>query len=409
MTGSRTARSAHFDPTSGASGDMILGALVDAGAPVEEVHRLLSTLPLPAFRIEANEVRVQGFRAIRLTVEVPHEHVHRHLADVERILDAGALPERVRERARTVFRRLAEAEGRVHGIAVERVHFHEVGALDSIVDIVGSAAALEILGVDEVSFSRLHDGTGTVRTAHGEVPVPVPAVVELTRDLPLVRVDVHGELLTPTGAAFLTGLGRFDPTPSLRGERVGVSTGTKEVPGRPNLLRVTLGTRDAAPTAWWESDEVEVVETNVDDMTPEMIAHVLERSKSWGAVDAFVTPCLMKKGRPGHQLTFLAPPEASDRLVEAILRETSTFGLRRRRERRAILRRREREVATPWGPVRVKVGELSEGRVRAAVEFESCREIALRQGRPIAEVFRDVEARIRTFDFVDRAAPPGSP
>lgn len=395
-TAARTPRTAHFDPISGASGDMILGALLDAGAPLEEVRRLLATLPLPPFRLEAKETRVQGFRATRVTIEVPHEHVHRHLSHIEKILREGALPERARENAIRVFRCLAEAEGRVHGIAPEKVHFHEVGALDSILDIAGSAIALDLLDIETVTFSTLHDGSGTARTAHGEVPVPVPAVLELTNGLPLVRVDVPGELLTPTGAAFLTTLGRFTPATTLVAERVGVACGSKEIPGRPNLLRVTLAKAAAAATVpWWDSDEVVVLEANVDDLTPEALGYVLDRAVTAGAIDAFIVPCTMKKGRPGHLVALLASPENADRATAFLLRETSTFGVRRSRSDRAILRRASAEVSTPWGPVRVKIGSLGEGRPRLTVEFESCREIAERTGQPLHEVEREIQSHVR--------------
>jgi uncharacterized protein (TIGR00299 family) protein len=396
-------RVAHFDATTGAAGDMILGALIDAGAPLDEIRAALSTLPLPAFRIEATEVRHRGFRALRLAVDAPDETDHRHLPDVKKVLAAGELPRPVLAAAVRVFERLAEAEARSHGIPLEKVHFHEVGAADAILDIAGSALALHLLGVDDVTFSPLALGTGEVATAHGLIPVPVPAVLELTRGVPTVRTDVPFELLTPTGAAILTTLGRPAADVPIVAERVGVSCGSRELPDRPNLLRVTLGTsaRSAGPNDRipWEADEVVVLETNLDDMSPEILPAVLEDLLAAGALDAFLTPVLMKKGRPGHLLTVLVEESAAEKIAALLFRETTTFGLRRSKQPRWKLARESREIETPWGPLRVKVGDLGGGRKRVTPEFESCRAIADRTGRPLLEVYRAVEEHIRSIEW----------
>jgi hypothetical protein len=398
-------RIAHFDPVTGASGDMILGALIDAGAPIEAVREGLRTLPVPEFVLEAEEVRHHGLRALRLRMEVPDEKKHRHLPEIVRILRAGRLSPAVTESALRVFDRLAAAEARAHGVPVEKVHFHEVGALDAILDIAGAALALELLGVRRVTYSALRVGTGEVDTAHGRMPVPVPAVVELTRGVPIVRTDIPMEILTPTGAALLTTLGRpADSTPFV-GEAVGVACGTRELPGRPNLLRVTVGTMAAAggadggSAADWEQDEVVVLETNLDDMTPEMIPAVIEDLLAAGALDAFVTPVLMKKGRPGHLLTALAEPGAAEKVAALLFRETTTFGIRRRSSPRWKLARELREVESPWGPLRVKIGHLPGGTVRVTPEYESCRAIADRTGMPLIEAYRAAEAHIRSIDW----------
>lgn len=397
-------RIAHFDPVTGASGDMILGALVDAGAPLEEIHRALATLPLPEFRLEAREVRHRGMRVTQLTVEVPDEAEHRHLPEIVRVLRAGRLSAPVVERSLRVFQRLAEAEARAHGISVEEVHFHEVGALDALVDVAGSALALEMLGVQRVTFSPLRVGTGEVRTAHGVLPVPVPAVLELTRGVPIVRTEIPGEILTPTGAALLTTWGRPSGPEPFVTETVGVACGQRELPDRPNLLRVCLG-RSAAPAAAgepplpWEHDEIVVLETNLDDMTPEMLPSVVEELLSAGALDAWVTPVLMKKGRPGHLISALVEEGAAEAVARVLLRETTTFGVRRHRCARWKLARELREVETPWGPLRVKLGDLGGGNVRVTAEYESCRAIADRTGRPLVEVYRDVEEHIRSIKW----------
>lgn len=392
---------AHFDPLSGASGDMILGALIDAGAPVKEIESQLRTLPLPPFEFVNEETRRQGFRARRVEFKVPEQKTHRHLAEIERILEAGELPDAVRSDSLKIFRRLADAEARVHGIQAAQVHFHEVGALDAILDVVGCAAALHSLRIDKMTFSDLHDGIGSVMTAHGELPIPVPAVLELTRGMPIVRVNVRAELLTPTGAAFLTTLGHHQTTTTLRADRVGVSAGSREIPERANVLRVTIGREKASLSSlWWQEDEVEILETNLDDMSPEVLAEVSRRALDMGALDVFIVPCMMKKGRPGHLLTVLSPPELARELISLLLRETTTFGIRRRSSSRAILRRATSEVPTQWGPVRIKIGDLGTTAPRIVPELDSCREISERFGVSLHEVFEEVREQIRRFEYV---------
>jgi uncharacterized protein (TIGR00299 family) protein len=391
---------AHFDPITGASGDMILGALVDAGAPIERIRDEIEKLGLPHVRIEAVEVRHRGMRAIRMTIEVPDEKNHRHLPEIESILERAPLSNVVRERARRVFARLAEAESRAHGIPLERVHFHEVGALDAIVDVVGASVALELLAIEAVTFSPLRVGTGEVDTAHGRMPVPVPAVLELTKGVPIVRTDIPFEILTPTGAAILTTWGEVAMPGAFVTDAVGVSCGSRELPDRPNLLRVSIGNRAATRAHSWETDEVVVLETNLDDMNPEVLPAVLEDALAAGALDAFLTPVLMKKGRPGHVLTVLCTEDASAAIADLLFRETTTFGIRRATHARWKLARETRELATPWGPVRVKVGDLGGGGTRVVPEFESCRAIADRTGRPLLEVYGDVERHIRSTEWV---------
>jgi uncharacterized protein (TIGR00299 family) protein len=405
-------RTAHFDPVTGAAGDMILAALIDAGAPLPEIRRLLLSLPLPEFSLEVEEVRSGGLRALRLALDLPKEHTHRRLGDIKRILAAGDLPPAVEEAALAVFRRLAEAEARVHGVAAGDVHFHEVGALDAIVDIVGCATALDLLEVGSVTFSPLRVGSGEVRAAHGLLPVPVPAVVELTRGFPVVRTDIEGEILTPTGAAILTALGRPAAGEAIVTEDVGVGAGSRELAGRPNVLRVIVGraaARAHPPRAGaaassqdlpWEEDEVVVLETNLDDMSPEVLPRVLEKALAAGARDAFLTPLLMKKGRPAHLLTILVEPAKAEVLAQLVLRETSTFGLRRHTCSRWMLRREIREMESPWGPIRVKIGHLGGGQLRITPEYESCREVADRFGIPLLEVLREAEQLIRSSEWI---------
>jgi pyridinium-3,5-bisthiocarboxylic acid mononucleotide nickel chelatase len=402
-------RIAHFDATTGASGDMILAALLDAGLSIDDLRRDLATLPVPPFRLDAEEVRSGGLRARRLVLEIPDEARHRHLPEIVEILRGGRLPERSLRNAERIFARLADAEARSHGIRPEDVHFHEVGALDAILDIAGACVAFERLGVEEITFSPLHVGSGEVESAHGRIPVPVPAVLELTRGVPIVRTGIAAELLTPTGAAILTTLGRPVGAVPIVGEVVGVGAGVRELPGRPNVLRVTLGTAPSASgrpapgegaAAAWQSDEVQVLETNLDDMSPEALPTVLERLLAAGARDAFLTPVLMKKGRPGHLLTVLVDEDVAPAVAAVLFRETTTFGIRKVPATRWTLARESREVASPWGPVRVKVGRLGDGALRVAPEYESCREIADRTGTPLLEVYREVEELIRKTEWM---------
>ena len=399
-----SSRVAHFDAFSGAAGDMIVAALVDAGAPIEGIRSAIATLALPGVDVDVEEVRSRGFRALRLKVDAPHEHRHRGLSDVKSILRAGRLPAAALQASERVFERLADAEARCHGTSVEKVHFHEVGALDAIVDIVGAAVALHLLDVQEVTFSALHVGGGEVSAAHGRLPVPPPAVLELTKGVPIVREDGVGELLTPTGAAILTTLGRPAPGTPFVAESVGAGAGTRELPDRANVLRVSVGrfaaTRAAAGP--WEADEVVVLETNLDDMSPEALPNVLERALAAGALDAFLTPVLMKKGRPAYVLTLLAEPSRAAEIADVVFRETSTFGIRRTTCPRWKLARESREIASPWGPVRIKVGDLGSGRLRVAPEYESCREIADRTGVPLRDVYREIERLLR-----ETVAAPG--
>jgi uncharacterized protein (TIGR00299 family) protein len=393
-------RTAHFDVSSGAAGDMIVAALVDAGVPVGELRAALATLPLPTFQLDVEEVRSGGFRALRLRLDLPHEHAHRNLAEVKGILRGGKLPAEAIRDAERVFDRLADAEAKVHGVPVDRVHFHEVGALDAIVDVAGACTALRWLGVTGVTYTPLTVGGGSVQSAHGKLSVPPPAVVELTRGVPVIRENVDAELLTPTGAALLTTLGRPAPAEPFVTEATGVGAGRRDLKDRANVLRVSVG-RYVAPAetvraaGTWETDEVVVLETNVDDMSPELLPHVLERALASGALDAFLTPVLMKKGRPGHLLTVLAEPEHASALAALLFRETTTLGIRRTRCPRWKLAREMQEVASPWGPVRVKVADLGDGKTRVTPEYESCRAIAERTGVPLREVYEAVERVLR--------------
>ncbi len=386
------ARIAYFDCFSGASGDMILGALVDAGLPLEDLRAALSALPLDGYSLESERVTRAGLTATKVHVyrdEAPQPH--RTLADVLDILAAPELLETDRERAGRIFRALAEAEGRVHGVSALDVHFHEVGAVDAIVDITGAVIGLRLLGIDEVYVSPMPVGAGTVRAAHGVLPVPAPATLELltAAGAPLRpgTGEPRMELVTPTGAAILTTLGRFE-RPAMTLSRSGTGAGGRDLPDRPNVLRVWLGetdTREAVRTML-------LAETNVDDMPGELFGHALERLFAAGAADVWFTPIQMKKDRPAVMLSVLCRPELEDAVVAALLRETTTLGVRVREVRRHEAARERFDFASTLGPATVKVKRLPDEPPRVAPEYDVCRALAAASGLPLIEVYRIVTA-----------------
>ena len=369
---------AHFDCVSGIAGDMTLAALVSAGWPADELLGLPARLKLAGVGIEITAVRRGPFAATHVNVRSSEKQPHRHLHHVDAILDRADVPAGVRERAKAVFRRLAEAEAEVHGSTVEKVHFHEVGAVDAIVDITGALLGLEALGVATVSASPLPLGRGFVDSEHGRIPVPAPATALLLRGAPIYGGPVDAELVTPTGAALLMTLAeQWGDPPALRLVGVGTGAGTREFPGHPNILRLLLGERAALGVA---ERTVAVLETAVDDENPQLLAAALGRLLAQGALDAMVAPVTMKKGRSGLWLVVVCEPADARRLAESVLSQTSTLGVRVREERRIELARRVLQVETMFGPVQVKVASLPDGADRAMPEFESVLEVAERSG-----------------------------
>ncbi len=385
---------AYFDCYSGASGDMLLGSLLDAGLQLEHLESDLARLNLGGYRLEAQRVTRQGLTGTHLHVLLDNsERPARHLSTVERIITQSGLPERVQERSLAVFRRLAQAEATVHGVEIEEVHFHELGAVDTLVDVVGFVCALERLGVEAVFASPLAVGWGTVQTEHGLLPVPAPATLNLLAQAgaptyagPDTAGSVPGapanvELLTPTGAVLLTQFASFEQ-PAMRMQATGSGFGSRQLPW-PNMVRVWLGeVADKAP----EHDEVIELTCNLDNVTGEVLGFVMERLLQAGALDVWYTPIQMKKNRPAVQLSLLAQPEDADALAVLVLRETPTLGLRRQRWSRAKAARATREVDTPWGIVRVKIKSLAGEVISAAPEYEDCAAIAAQAGIALAEV-----------------------
>lgn len=380
-------RMLYLDCAGGAAGDMVLCALTEAADCAGLIDRLPEMLGFADLTIDWPGGRRGGFAARRLTVGFDHDaHPHhRNLADVEAVIDGVELPPTVALAAKAVFRTLAEAEGEVHGMSAETVHFHEVGAVDAIVDVVGACLALDQLAVDEIVCSSLPMGSGTVDCAHGTMPLPAPAVAAMLPGVPVHPAGVEGETVTPTGAALVTTFAhRFGAMPAMTVEAVGIGGGTMERPGLPNVLRAFVGEIDE-PAGIGETDHI-VVECNVDDLDPRVLPVVIEHLLDSGALDASVTPIVMKKGRPGHLLTALAPTAALDAVVSVLLRETTSLGCRSTPVTKHHLGRRMGTVKTPWGPVAVKFA-LADGRIlRQVPEFEDCAELARSTGVPVRDI-----------------------
>jgi len=384
MTAATAPTTAWFHCFAGIAGDMALGALVDAGADLEEVCALLRRIPVGGWKIDAQPVLRGGIAATRLVVHTAESPVVRTYAHITGLIDEARLPDRVRDRAQATFLALAQTEGRLHRRPPEQVHFHEVGGLDAIVDIVGTCAALETMGVDRVCASPVATGTGMVRSAHGVLPNPAPAVVELLRGAPTYGRDIAYELTTPTGAAILTTVvQQWIEQPVMTIERIGHGAGRREFVEQPNLLRLFVGTAATAP----QSDQVWMLETNLDDLPAEVIGYCYDLLLAAGALDVFGTPIFMKKNRPGVLLSVLAPETKLAELEEILFRETATFGIRRYPVTRNKLNRRPCTVSTPWGPLRGKLG-WQEGRPPIfAPEYEDCARVARQHAVPLREVY----------------------
>ncbi|AJE02206.1 nickel pincer cofactor biosynthesis protein LarC [Geobacter pickeringii] len=380
----------YFDCFAGIAGDMAVAALIDLGVPFEVVRAAVASLPLPhsSYSLAVEKTSRKGIAATRFVVRVEEHQPHRHYADIAAMIEESPLAPGVKEKAQRIFFRLAEAEAKVHGVEIGRVHFHEVGAVDSIADIVAAAAAIDYLGIDAIHASPLPLGSGFVESAHGRLPVPAPATAELLRGIPVHGAAGAGERVTPTGAAILAALATgFGPVPAMTVAAVGSGAGSRDFDDLPNVVRAFLGESGAG----LDRDEVQVIETHIDDMNPELLGYVLERLLEEGALDAAFAPLQMKKNRPGVRLTVVAPPERLESLAGLILRETTAIGVRTYPVQRVKLRREIEERQTSLGPVRVKVLRDGEGLVRVAPEYEECRRIAAERGMPLAEVYRIVE------------------
>jgi len=384
----------YLDCTAGISGDMTVGALLDLGVPLAYLEAELAKLSLPAgsYALSIQRTERHHLPALAFEVAVHDHHTHRHYGAIEAMIAESKLNDGVKQCARKIFRCLAEAEAIVHQVPVEEVHFHEVGAVDSIVDIVGTAICLDYLSVEQVHVSALPLGGGFVETAHGRLPVPAPATAELLKGLAVHGDCGPGERVTPTGAAIVAALAvGCGPQPVMRLERIGSGAGSKDFDDCPNILRAFLGKRGVAA----DDGQVVVAETNIDDSTPEVLGFVMERLLEEGALDVFFTPIQMKKNRPAVQLSFLCRPERLDHLARLVLSETSAIGLRHYAADRVVLERRVAELPTTFGPVRFKQVYDGGRLVRSAPEFEDCRRIARERGMACREVMEQLTAEAR--------------
>jgi uncharacterized protein (TIGR00299 family) protein len=386
-------RIAYFDCFSGIAGDMILGALVGCGLDIEDLRSDLAGLALDGFRLEHRQVRRGALGAVKVDVVVDEiGHPHRGLEDIRKVLEESHLPDGVAEQAGRVFKRLVEAEGSVHGVPADEVHLHDVGAVDAIVDVVGACAGLQRLGIDKVLCSSLNVGGGTVQSAHGELPVPAPATAYLLRGAPVYSRGPQIELVTPTGAALMATLAEsYGPWPEMVLDAVGYGAGDHELDGMANILRLAIGDHSgphsgSGSEGAGHAGPVSVIETNLDDITPQILGSVIPRLLDAGALDAYTVPIFMKKNRPGVQLTVLSPTEHVELLADLIFRETTTLGLRTFPVKRHELRRRHEDVDTPWGRVRVKVAKLGESVVSSTPEYEDCEAISRTHGVPLKQV-----------------------
>lgn len=377
----------YFDAFSGISGDMTVGALLDAGADWQELEDALKSLNLGAsFRVE--KTRRKGISASKFTVESAGEKKHRHLPHIEKIIMAGELSERAQKNALAVFQRLGEAEAKSHSVPIEKVHFHEVGAVDSICDIVGACVALDSLEIEEVCSSRINVGSGTVDTEHGVLPVPAPATTELLRDCPIYSAGPETELTTPTGAALIKTLATcFGRVPAVRVLCQGFGAGEKDFPTQPNVLRVLLGERQNTS----EAIVVSVLEANIDDSTPQVLGYAMERLLAAGALDVTLTPIFMKKNRSASMISVIAPPECAEEMTGILFAETSTLGVRIVEAQRRVLARNSAEVETAYGPVRVKYTDIGS----FAPEYEDCRKAATERGIPLRTVIAEATDAFR--------------
>jgi uncharacterized protein (TIGR00299 family) protein len=379
----------YFDCVAGASGDMILGSLVALGAPLAEIDRRLRALPLDGFTLSEGRVERHGFEALQLRVQARETKTHRHFTEIRRLLTEAKLPDRVLRRALGTFEILGRAEAAAHQVPIEKVHFHEVGAIDAIVDITGTAWALELLEVDRCFASVVPQGRGFTRAAHGVLPIPAPATLRILEGVPVAMTEIEAELTTPTGAALLRALCDTigDPV-GIRPSRIGIATGTLDLKERPNVLRAVLG----EPLASEGAGSVEVLETTIDDMNPQLYGHLTESLFESGAVEVFLTPVQMKKGRPGVLVTALCDPRVSPAVAARLFAESSTIGVRVRREGRIELRRSVTEIETPVGRLRVKTIVLPSGEERRVPEYDDLKRVASATGRPLIEVMEEVRA-----------------
>lgn len=383
----------YIDCFSGISGDMLLGAFVDVGLDPQLLIDLPAKMNLPQVEIKITKKIKAGINATKVDVIYPKEHAHRHLSDIVKIINAGKISEETKILAKKIFHRLAEAEAEVHGVTVEEIHFHEVGALDAIIDITGSALAYNTLNLEKAFVSPVSVGGGMVKIAHGLYPVPAPATAYMLSGFEIKHGPVDKELVTPTGAAILSTLteGTENLIPSYTANSIGYGAGTLEFDSVPNVLRLTIGNVDKAK---YDFDKTSQIEFNVDDMNPQIFPYLIEKVMEAGAVDAYVTPIIMKKGRPGHLFTIAYPERRGQKIFDVIFNETTTIGLRVIKTERTKLKRKSYIADTSFGKVKVKETITSIGVKRVLPEYEECKRLAKEITRPLKDIQQELVAEL---------------
>ena len=386
---------AYFDCFSGISGDMTLGALVDAGCDLQLLRAYLAGLQVSGWAISAEKVWKNGVSATSVRVLTEDQSKHRSLSAILEILEASNLSDTVKENATAIFRRLGEAEASVHGVPPGRIHFHEVGAVDAIVDIVGACIGFETLGIQRFACSPLNVGGGTAKMAHGILPVPAPATAKLLQGKPTYANGVQKELVTPTGAAIVSTLcDTFGPQPPMSVSAIGYGAGSADLDGQPNVVRIMLGESTEKVVPGFD-EEISIVEANLDDMNPQIYGYFLEKALGAGALDVYTTPVQMKKNRPGTLLTLLCKPQDASALISLIFAETTTFGVRSYAAQRRTLPRESVSVHTKFGDVRIKLSRINGHIRRVAPEFEDCRKLATEKNVPLHQV---IDEAVRAFE-----------
>ncbi len=379
---------AYFDCFSGVSGDMILGALIDAGLGLEELEEELGKLGISGYKLRTEKTVRKGISGTKFSVSIDERNVDRSLKDIVEILDCSGLDDGIKASGKKVFRELAVVEAKVHNKDIEKIRFHEVGGLDSVIDVIGSLIGIKKLGIEAVHSSKFRVGRGFIECEHGTIPVPAPATLELLKEIPVCSNDIQAELVTPTGIAILKNLSKsFGVMPEMKIEKIGYGAGSRELE-IPNLLRVCVGEINAQE---YEKDEAILIETNLDNMNPEFFDYTCEMLLKQGALDVFMTPVYMKKNRPGTMLSVLATPDKLDEVVSTIFAETTTLGVRIHSVERKKLVREVVPVKTRFGEMKVKVSKAGGEVKNIAPEYEDCRKIALKQGIPLKDVYEEVK------------------
>jgi uncharacterized protein (TIGR00299 family) protein len=394
---------AYLDCSSGISGDMFLAALLDAGVELDRLRAELAKIDMGTYEFTQGRVMRKGLAGNHVEIMIPEKQPHRHLSHIEKMIGAAAIDNAVKTRALQVFRRLGEAEAKLHNQPIEKIHFHEVGAVDAIIDILGVCLGLGMLGKPELVCSSLNVGGGSVEAAHGSLPVPAPATAELLKGIPVYSSGVESELVTPTGAALVSTLAlSFGPVPPMIIERIGYGAGTKDFPTHPNIARLMLGEKsgEAGIASGGAGDEtVVVIEANIDDMNPQIYGYFAEKALAAGALDVTCTPLQMKKNRPGLLVSVIAKPELESMLTRLLFAETTTIGVRTTRARRKVLDREVVKVETAYGAVQVKLARLDGKEVNAAPEFEDCKRLAEEKSVPLKEVMQAAQAAYRKLNY----------